>query len=155
MTRQARAIVSDSRSSISSRSSVLLEANQILLVRQPQVNLYCSADDRFPQVAFNAVALHRRDTAGLYGLDADVLPIEPWSCKPALLEALPYHFESTDALLRERVREYGVPLAEDATATSSEPTEQQATQAELRDQMTGLAEYAFSMCEERLLFLRR
>lgn len=109
------------------------------------------------QLVFNTVALHRRDTAKMYGLDPERLPIEPWSSRSALLEALPWHFETTDVLLKERVREFGLRLDghESKTGELVDLDDKRDMQEQLRKQMEGLAEHTFSTYEERLLFQKR
>lgn len=72
-----------------------------------------------------------------------------------LLESLQWHFESTDKLLRERVRDFGTSLEEEQTKLgAADLSNQQSMQAELKRQMASLAEYVFSVFEERILFLQ-
>ncbi|BGP37735.1 hypothetical protein JCM10449v2_001657 [Rhodotorula kratochvilovae] len=123
--KQAKAVV-DSPVSAEEKSEKLYEANQVLLL------------------AFKAVARHRADTATHYGLSSPAEPLEPWSARPFLLEALQWHFDATDALLRERVRELGAQQRGGAGAA----------QDELKSQMAGVAEFAFSAFEERLRYLK-
>lgn len=115
-----------------------------------------------PKLVMNAVARHRRETATLYGIDNSLLPSEPWTAYPSRLEGLQWHFDATDALLRDRSRELGPALEEQSlTKQGSRPrggtvadvSDQQAMQGELKKQMTSLADYVFSSYEERLLFL--
>lgn len=106
------------------------------------------------QLAYQAVARHRRDTAKHYGLDSTI-PSEPWSSRPVLLEALQWHFDSTDSLLRELVRDFGAHAdgADGSRHGLGDVSSPQALQGELRAQMAGLAEFAFSASEERLQYL--
>lgn len=109
-----------------------------------------------------AIARRRKETANLYGLDASLLPTEPWSSQPSMLEGLQWHFDATDALLRERSRDFGTALNGEtslnyggrARGTTADIATQQAMQAELKMQMSSLADYVFSAYEERLLFLK-
>ncbi|KAJ8295378.1 Nucleoporin nup132 [Rhodotorula toruloides] len=81
-------------------------------------------------LALNAVARHRKET-------------------------LQRHFEATDGLLRERVRELGARVHEEQArfGRGADMSEKQAVQAELKMQMAGVAEYVLSAFEERLLYL--
>ncbi|GAA5922516.1 hypothetical protein JCM3775_005758 [Rhodotorula graminis] len=124
--KQAKGVV-DSSVGAEDKSEKLFEANQVILA------------------AFKAVARHRADTAQHYGLTSSAEPTEPWSSRPVLLEALQWHFDATDALLRERVRELGAQQRKGAV--KGEPDE-------LRSQMAGVAEFAFSAFEERLRYLK-
>lgn len=89
------------------------------------------------------------------------MPVEPWSSRPSILEGLQWQFDATDALLRQRVRELGSALDEEQSKYAGRPrsgltdrADQQAIQAELKKQMTVLADFTFSAYEERLLFLQ-
>ncbi|GAA5890992.1 hypothetical protein JCM8208_003123 [Rhodotorula glutinis] len=124
--KQAKGVV-DSSVGAEEKSEKLFEANQVILA------------------AFKAIARHRADTAQHYGLSSSAEPTEPWSSRPVLLEALQWHFDATDALLRERVRELGAQQRKGAV--KGEPDE-------LRSQMAGVAEIAFSAFEERLRYLK-
>ncbi|ORY72608.1 methyltransferase type 11 [Leucosporidium creatinivorum] len=136
VSRSAKAFISDSTQSSDSRSIVLQEANHVLIT------------------VYTAVARHRRDTATHYGLDPSVLPTEPWSSRPIILDGLQWHFESTDALLRERVRDFGTSLEEEqAKFGALDLSNQQTMQGELKKQMASLAEFVFSAFEERILYL--
>lgn len=100
------------------------------------------------------MARHRKDSSKVYGLDATVISAEPWSSRPSLLEGLQWHFETTEALLHQRVRDFGSALEEESTKYGAlDLSNQQAMQAELKKQLTSLAEVAFPLFEERLLFL--
>ncbi|BGO89473.1 hypothetical protein NBRC10512v2_001430 [Rhodotorula toruloides] len=70
-------------------------------------------------------------------------------------EAVLRHFEATDGLLRERVRELGARVHEEQArfGRGADMSEKQAVQAELKMQMAGVAEYVLSAFEERLLYL--
>ncbi|KAK4705783.1 hypothetical protein P7C70_g405, partial [Phenoliferia sp. Uapishka_3] len=122
---------------------VLHEANQIRLL------------------VLNAVARHRKETSSsVYGLNLDTLPIESWTSKSSALRPLQWHFDATDALLRERLREFGTSLDGDSStyATKSriafDLESQQTIQADLKAQMASLADFVFTSLEERLLFLK-
>ncbi|GAA5843798.1 hypothetical protein JCM9279_000149 [Rhodotorula babjevae] len=117
----------DSSVGAEEKSEKLFEANQVILA------------------AFKAVSRHRADTAQHYGLTSSAEPTEPWSSRPVLLEALQWHFDATDALLRERVRELG--SQQRKGVAKGEPDE-------LRNQMAGVAEFTFSAFEERLRHLK-
>ncbi|KAL8293054.1 hypothetical protein RQP46_000748 [Phenoliferia psychrophenolica] len=127
-----------------SSSPVLQQANHIRLL------------------VLNAVSRHRKDTSSaVYGLNPDVLPLEAWTSRSTSLKPLQWHFDATDALLRERVREFGAALDEDAPGYAARPRNgrvdvgaQQAVQADLKKQMASLADFVFTSLEERLLFLR-
>ncbi|BGP13786.1 hypothetical protein JCM10213v2_001724 [Rhodosporidiobolus nylandii] len=135
--RQAKAVVSVSAVGSEEKSVHLQEANQIILL------------------AFNALTRHRSDTSAIYGLSSTSLPSEPWSSRPTLLDLLQWHFDATDSLLRERVRDFGTNVEQEARYTDGSLLGgQQQMQAELRRQMASLAEFAFVAFEERLLFLR-
>lgn len=109
-----------------------------------------------------AITRHRKDTATLYGLDASLLPTELWSSQPSMLDGLQWHFDATDALLRERSRDFGTALNEEtssnydsrARGATADISTQQAMQAELKKQMSSLADFVFYAYEERLLFLK-
>ncbi|KDE03357.1 hypothetical protein MVLG_06163 [Microbotryum lychnidis-dioicae p1A1 Lamole] len=131
----ARRALSDTSLRSEQRSRMIHEANQAYLL------------------VFTAVARHRQDTRSQYALDQEVLPLEAWSSRASIVEALQWQFEQTDALLRERVREMGSSLEEENIGATG-PSEQQNLQAELKKQMVGLAEATFSAFEERLLFLQ-
>ncbi|GAA6006390.1 uncharacterized protein JCM10292_002672 [Rhodotorula paludigena] len=133
--KQAKAAI-DSPAPAQDKALHLHEANQIVLL------------------AYQAVARHRRDTAKHYGLDSTI-PSEPWSSRPVLLEALQWHFDSTDSLLHELVRDLGAHAdgADGSRHGLGDVSTPQALQGELRAQMAGLAEFAFSAFEERLQYL--
>ncbi|GAA6004642.1 hypothetical protein JCM10207_000965 [Rhodosporidiobolus poonsookiae] len=137
VSKQAKAAVESTAAGSEEKSVHLQEANQILLL------------------AFNALTRHRVDTAPLYNL-TDSLPLEPWSSRPALLDALQLHFDATDALLRERVRDFGAQAQAAAGGRYGDLSVQggaQGMQDELKRQMAALAEHVFNACEERLVFL--
>ncbi|GAA5848319.1 hypothetical protein JCM8547_004477 [Rhodosporidiobolus lusitaniae] len=142
VSKQAKAVVTSSAASSLEKSLLLQEANQIHLL------------------AFTALTRHRAEAPKLYGLDPSTLPSEPWSSRPSLLESQQWHFDATDSLLRERVRDFGANV--DAASSSGSGIrgkkadfagDQQAMQAELKRQMSVLAEVVFEAYEERLLFL--
>ncbi|GAA5863802.1 hypothetical protein JCM1840_005771 [Sporobolomyces johnsonii] len=137
VSKQAKAVVSSTAAATDVKSPVLYEANQVAVL------------------VLTAVARHRKDTARLYGLDSSIIPSEPWSSRPALLDGLQWHFDATDALLRERVRDFGANVDEEqAKYGPVDVTNQQAMQAELKKQMAAVAEFVFSAFEERLLYLQ-
>ncbi|GAA5979128.1 hypothetical protein JCM11641_008435 [Rhodosporidiobolus odoratus] len=136
VSKQAKAVMAGSSAGTEEKSVHLQEANQIVLL------------------AYNALTRHRADTPTLYGLDPSLLPSEPWSSRPALLEPLQWLFDATDSLLRERVRDFGANVEQEARyGEGSLMGSQQQMQVELKRQMESLAEFAFSAFEERLLFL--
>lgn len=111
------------------------------------------------QLVHKAVARHRADTSNLYGLDPHLLPTELWTSRPTILEGLQWHFEASTALLRERIRDLGSALEEDAPnygvgSTGTEMGKQQALQKEYKTQMADLAGFVFRTFEERILMLR-
>ncbi|KAI5479591.1 nuclear pore complex protein Nup133 [Pseudohyphozyma bogoriensis] len=125
------------------KSPTLQEANHLVLL------------------VFNAVARFRADSGALYGLDPNLHPLEAWSSRPIVLENLQWHFDSTDALLRERSRELGTSVDDEqpkytgrSRGASVDVSNQQVLQAELKKQMASLADFVFGMYEERLSFLR-
>ena len=72
-----------------------------------------------------------------------------------LLDSLQWHFESTDTLLKKRVRDFGTTLEEEqAKFGTSDLSNQQTMQAELKRQMASLAGFVFAMFEERILLLQ-
>ena len=85
-------------------------------------------------------------SASLYGLDTQILPLESWSTKATILDSLTYHFESTDALLRESTRVF-----EDRSDAASKEKYLQET----REMLVELGEFIFAGYEERILFLTR
>lgn len=97
-----------------------------------------------------------------YGLDSSLVIEEPWSSLPEFLESVQWHFDATDNLLRQRIREMGTVLDEEQAnyagknrGTATDRLEQQAKQGELKKQMASIADYTFSAYEERLTYLRR
>ncbi|GAA5919787.1 hypothetical protein JCM1841_005860 [Sporobolomyces salmonicolor] len=137
VSKQAKAVVSSTAAATEVKSPVLYEANQVAIL------------------VLTAVARHRKDTAHLYGLDSSAIPSAPWSSRPALLDGLQWHFDATDALLREHVRDFGAKFVEEqAKYGLGDETSQQAMQAELKKQMASVAEFVFSAFEERLLYLK-
>lgn len=106
-------------------SAILHEANAVALV------------------VFNAVGRFRAENAGLYGINTEFLSAEPWTATVGVLDGLQWQFESTETVLRDRVRTLGAgPEAGGAGLDE-----------ELKVQMAGLAGFTFSAFEERLLFL--
>ncbi|CDR42823.1 RHTO0S07e04500g1_1 [Rhodotorula toruloides] len=95
VTRRAEAVAESTQASAEEKSMHLREANEAVLL------------------ALNAVARHRKETSSHYGLDSSSIPSEPWSSRPLLLDSLQWHFEATDGLLRERVRELGARVDEE------------------------------------------
>ncbi|KAJ8295400.1 Nucleoporin nup132 [Rhodotorula toruloides] len=134
---RAKAVAESTQASAEEKSMHLREANEAVLL------------------ALNAVAHHRKETSSHYGLDSSSIPSEPWSSRPLLLDSLQWHFEATDGLLRERVRELGARFDEEQArfGRGADMSEKQAIQAELKTQMAGVAEHVFSAFEERLLYL--
>ncbi|GAA5885246.1 hypothetical protein JCM6882_009536 [Rhodosporidiobolus microsporus] len=143
VSKQAKAVVGSSAATSEEKSLHLQEANQIVLL------------------AFTALSRHRTESSSLYGLDTTSLPTEPWSARPALLESLQWHFDATDSLLRERVRDFGANVEAEQQLQLPKGRQgqvdlagnQQAMQAELKRQMASLAEFVFEAFEERLFFL--
>ncbi|KAM0792359.1 hypothetical protein ACM66B_005039 [Microbotryomycetes sp. NB124-2] len=119
---------------------------------QAKAALLLEANEAFV-VVYGAASRYRRQCAKYYGLFVDVCPTEPWFSRPALLERLQWHFETTETTLRELDRQFG----SSATAVSTTDNGQdrrQDVQSELKSQMVSLAEHLFSAWEERILFLR-
>ena len=90
-----------------------------------------------------------------------MLPLEAWTSRSTSLKPLQWHFDATDALLLERVREFGTALDEDALGYvprskngNVDAVKQQAIQGTLKRQMASLADFVFTSLEERLLFLK-
>lgn len=114
------------------------------------------------QLVLNAVTRHRKDTSvAVYGLSSDVLPLEAWTSRSTSLKPLQWHFDATDALLRERLRDFGTALDDDASGYVARARNgavdleaQKAVQVDLKKQMASLADFVFTSLEERLLFLR-
>jgi nuclear pore complex protein Nup133 len=155
VTRRAKAVAEPTQASAEAKSMHMREANEAVLVRPASRFPTLWAYTRLSQLALNAVAGHRKGTSSHYGLDSSSIPSEPWSSRPLLLDSLQWHFEATDGLLRERVRELGARVDEEQArfGRGADMSEKQAVQAELKMQMAGVAEFVFSAFEERLLYL--
>lgn len=149
VSKQAKAFVSSSQVPSGDKSLHLQEANQLHLL------------------ASSAVTRHRAETSAAYGLSpsnssslSSSSSSEPWSSRPALLEAVQWHFDATDSLLRERVRDFGANVDEGRAGAGAGgkgdfARDQQAMQGELKRQMASLAEVVWDRIEERLEFLVR
>lgn len=115
-----------------------------------------------PQIIMNAVARHRETATELYGLNPQTLSTESWSSTPSMLEVLQWHFDATEALLRERARDFGS-ITEGETMGSqrggsrrgvANDVDSGALAVEFKGQMARLADFVWAMMEERLLLLR-
>ncbi|KAM0753804.1 methyltransferase type 11 [Meredithblackwellia eburnea MCA 4105] len=124
-----------------SSSPILHQANHLLLI------------------VLNAVGRTRAEASVLYGLDSNLLPLEAWTSRPNAIDNLQWHFDSTDALLRERVRDLGINLDDDKSRggrsrTGTTDLTAQHLQGEFKKQMASVADHAFAAFEERLLYLK-
>lgn len=115
------------------------------------------------QIVLAAVTRHRTESSSLYALDPNVLPLEAWTSRPGSLEGLQWHFDATDALLRERERDVGGVMEDESASYSGsmvvrggvvDESNPKAVHGEMKKQMAQLAEFLFAAFEERLLFLR-
>ena len=103
---------------------------------------------------FKSITRHRAESSTFYGIDSHSLPVEAWSSRSVILDALQWHFEATAALLAERSRDFGKEeYGGRARAGPNDAANQSALQTDLKHQMSELAKFVFSMFEERLLFL--
>lgn len=143
VTKMARARINggDTQSS----TAVLYQANQIITI------------------VLAAVTRHRTESSSLYALDPNVLPLEAWTSRPGSLEGLQWHFDATDALLRERERDVGGVMEDESASYSGsmvvrggvvDESNPKAVHGEMKKQMAQLAEFLFAAFQERLLFLR-
>lgn len=108
---------------------------------------------------YRAVTRTRTESLKLYGIDASLLPAEPWTSRPALLSSMQALFDSTLSTMRDVHKVFGAPLTSQSRDALSKQrhlddrNDKIALQADLRSCVLELADYVLLTLVERTQYL--